>query len=79
MRAPQKSLLNIPRRVVLVSDNGVGIHEDDLALALHRHATSKITKSEDLGIFPVLDFAAKLWQVSPRFRRPAKLETQSGL
>lgn len=35
-------------RQVLIKDNGSGIHPDDLELALHRHATSKIKKSSDL-------------------------------
>jgi DNA mismatch repair protein MutL len=35
-------------RNVRVSDNGIGIEAADLALALQRHATSKITQSEDL-------------------------------
>lgn len=33
---------------ISVSDNGVGIPKDDLALAVERHATSKIISSEDL-------------------------------
>lgn len=35
-------------RLLRVRDNGVGIHADDLNLALSRHATSKISSLQDL-------------------------------
>lgn len=41
---------------ITVQDNGHGIHPDDLALALQRHGTSKIRKSEDLAEIASLGF-----------------------
>lgn len=43
-------------RLIRVRDNGSGIHQDDLSLALSRHATSKIVQSEDLGRIMTLGF-----------------------
>ncbi|MBM3124812.1 MAG: DNA mismatch repair endonuclease MutL [Chloroflexi bacterium] len=44
------------RSLVEVSDNGYGIPEDELALAVSRHATSKLSRSEDLFHISTLGF-----------------------
>jgi DNA mismatch repair protein MutL len=43
-------------RLVRVRDNGLGIARDDLALALARHATSKIGELDDLEAIATLGF-----------------------
>ena len=43
-------------RLIRITDNGKGIHKDDLVLALTRHATSKIQSTEDLGAIETLGF-----------------------
>jgi DNA mismatch repair protein MutL len=44
------------RRLIEVSDNGSGIPVDELALALARHATSKLNSAEDLFHISTLGF-----------------------
>ena len=43
-------------KLIRIRDNGCGIYKDDLALALSRHATSKVTSSEDLEGVATLGF-----------------------
>jgi DNA mismatch repair protein MutL len=42
--------------LIRVRDNGYGIHRDDLALALNRHATSKVYQLDDLEKIMTLGF-----------------------
>ncbi len=44
------------RRLIEVADNGSGIASDELALALARHATSKLARAEDLFHIETLGF-----------------------
>jgi DNA mismatch repair protein MutL len=41
---------------IRIQDNGAGIHKEDLALALSRHATSKIQQVDDLDRIATLGF-----------------------
>lgn len=50
-------------KLIRIRDNGCGI-KDELALALARHATSKIASLDDLEAIVSPDFVAKRWQVS---------------
>lgn len=43
-------------QLIRIKDNGCGIHKDDLALAVQRHGTSKITNIEDLNAIASLGF-----------------------
>jgi DNA mismatch repair protein MutL len=43
-------------RLIRVRDNGIGIHQADLPLAISRHATSKIQCAEDLAHILTLGF-----------------------
>ena len=43
-------------RLIRVVDNGAGIHHEDMRLALERHATSKITTTDDLSTITSMGF-----------------------
>src|SRR5436190_23311766 len=44
------------RRLLKITDDGEGMTRDDAVLAFERHATSKITKAEDLSAIATLGF-----------------------
>ena len=44
------------KRLISVSDNGIGIHPDDLKLVVRRYSTSKIKSLEDLDLIYSLGF-----------------------
>ena len=50
------AIKNGGRTAIRVTDDGFGMSRDDALLALERHATSKISKAEDLGSVRSLGF-----------------------
>ncbi len=49
-------VLGAGKRMVSVTDDGVGISQEELGLAVSRHATSKLTRAEDLFNIATLGF-----------------------
>lgn len=50
------SIEEVGRRLIELADDGSGIASDELALAVSRHATSKLSKAEDLFHISTLGF-----------------------
>ena len=50
------SVLEGGHKLISVSDNGHGIHPDDIELALRRHSTSKLNAQSDLDCITSLGF-----------------------
>jgi DNA mismatch repair protein MutL len=70
------------RRLVRVVDDGLGMSPDDLLMALERHATSKLTSSEDLARVSTLGFRGEalpsIAAVSRLTLRSRAAEAESG-
>ena len=49
-------VLSAGKRLISVTDNGAGIPEEELGLAVSRHATSKLARAEDLFRIETLGF-----------------------
>ena len=66
-------------QLIRLRDEGFGIHKDDLALALSRHATSKISELDDLTQMASFGFRgealASISSIS-RFRLASRTEDQ---
>ncbi len=65
-------------RLIRVRDNGVGIHRDDLVLALNRHATSKIIDASDLDGIVTLGFRGEALPSIASISRMSLVSRQQG-
>ena len=59
------------KRLIKVSDNGIGMSREDALLAIERHATSKINRIEDLESIQTFGFRG---EALPSIASVSKLE-----
>src|SRR3989304_5855735 len=58
------------RKLIRVSDDGIGMDADDLALAFQSHATSKLQNAEDLFAVHTLGFRGEPLSIIEPFSLP---------
>lgn len=54
------------RRLIRIADDGEGMTRDDAVLSFQRHATSKISRQEDLAAISTLGFRGEVWRPFPQ-------------
>ena len=61
------------RKLIRLSDNGIGMDKDDMLLSLERHATSKISDTSDLLKIKTLGFRGEALPSISSVGRPVEI------